>query len=112
MLISTTFNLRSRTARFVNCHPSRVFLREGSAVREEAIHSRSPSRHQHFTFGDRLRGGLLDDSFYSYCLIGMLLSLVGVLALWYFYSQNEILLSGDAVAHINIARRVFDSRTP
>ena len=30
-----------------------------------------------------------------------------------FYLQNgEVLLYGDAVAHINIARRVFDSKTP
>lgn len=40
------------------------------------------------------------------------LTLTAVAALWFFYSRNEILLSGDAVAHINIARRVFDSRTP
>ena len=109
---STNFKVRSVTALCTDCHPSRVFLREGSAVREETIHSRSPSSHQHFTFGDRLRGGLWDDSFNSYWLLGVLLSLIGVLALCYFYSRNEILLSGDAVAHINIARRVFDSRTP
>ncbi len=30
---------------------------------------------------------------------------------WYFF-HHELLLYGDAVAHINIARRVFDSRTP
>ena len=35
---------------------------------------------------------------------------VAFLAHYYRYSQ--ILLSGDAVAHINIARRLFDSRTP
>jgi hypothetical protein len=35
---------------------------------------------------------------------------IGFLGHYYRYSQ--ILLSGDAVAHINIARRVFDSRTP
>src|SRR5690349_15855075 len=40
------------------------------------------------------------------------LSVVGLAALALFYWRNEILLSGDAVAHINIARRVFDSRTP
>jgi uncharacterized protein YheU (UPF0270 family) len=38
--------------------------------------------------------------------------LASTASLWFFYSRNEILLSGDAVAHINIARRVFDSRTP
>ena len=31
--------------------------------------------------------------------------------LW-FFRQSELLLFGDAVAHINIARRVFDSSTP
>jgi hypothetical protein len=30
----------------------------------------------------------------------------------HYYRYSQILLSGDAVAHINIARRVFDSRTP
>src|SRR5262249_7797809 len=29
-----------------------------------------------------------------------------------YYRRGEILLYGDAVAHLNIARRVFDSRTP
>ena len=45
----------------------------------------------------------------------------GLVALWgallsfaaflYFYRHGETLLYGDAVAHINIARRVFDSLT-
>jgi len=43
---------------------------------------------------------------------GILLSIIGIGALCFFYSRNEILLSGDAVAHINISRHVFDSRTP
>ena len=49
---------------------------------------------------------------HDYWLAGVLLAVLGALSLWFFYSRNEILLSGDAVAHINIARRVFDSRTP
>ncbi len=48
----------------------------------------------------------------DYWIAGILLAVLGALSLWLFYSRNEILLSGDAVAHINIARRVFDSRTP
>jgi len=48
----------------------------------------------------------------DYWILAALLSLAGAAALWFFYRRNEILLSGDAVAHINIARRVFDSRTP
>jgi hypothetical protein len=35
-----------------------------------------------------------------------------VLLFFYFLRQNQVLLYGDAVAHQNIARRVFDSRTP
>src|SRR4029077_9290277 len=30
----------------------------------------------------------------------------------FYLRQGDVLLYGDAVAHINIARRVFDSRTP
>ena len=33
-------------------------------------------------------------------------------ALVFYFRHNALLLYGDAVAHINIARRVFDSRTP
>jgi hypothetical protein len=33
-------------------------------------------------------------------------------AFFYYYGHNQVLLYGDAVAHINIARRAFDSRTP
>ncbi len=37
---------------------------------------------------------------------------ISIFALLYYYHRDAILLYGDAVAHINIARRVFDSRTP
>jgi hypothetical protein len=37
---------------------------------------------------------------------------LSVASFLYYFRHNEILLYGDAVAHINIARRVFDSRTP
>src|SRR6185369_10488790 len=39
-------------------------------------------------------------------------AVVSVGALIFYYRQGAILLYGAAVAHINIARRVFDSRTP
>lgn len=45
-------------------------------------------------------------------LSGLALLITAIASFVYFYSRGEILLSGDAVAHINIARRVFDSRTP
>jgi hypothetical protein len=38
--------------------------------------------------------------------------LVSVFSLFYYFQQSDLLLYGDAVAHINIARRVFDSQTP
>ena len=37
---------------------------------------------------------------------------VSLLSFVYYFQRGEILLYGDAVAHINIARRVFDSQTP
>jgi hypothetical protein len=37
---------------------------------------------------------------------------VSLVSLSYYFQRSEILLYGDAVAHINIARRVFDSHTP
>ncbi len=37
---------------------------------------------------------------------------VSVIAFLYYFQHEQTLLYGDAVAHINIARRVFDSKTP
>jgi hypothetical protein len=37
---------------------------------------------------------------------------VSVFSFLFYFRRGEVLLYGDAVAHINIARRVFDSRTP
>ncbi len=37
---------------------------------------------------------------------------VSVFSFFYYYRHGDLLLYGDAVAHINIARRLFDSRTP
>src|SRR3977135_3405433 len=38
--------------------------------------------------------------------------LVSLFAFRYYLHRSDLLLYGDAVAHINIARRVFDSQTP
>src|SRR3979490_2240469 len=38
--------------------------------------------------------------------------LVFLFSFLYYLKQSDLLLYGDAVAHINIARRVFDSQTP
>src|ERR1700691_4726836 len=37
---------------------------------------------------------------------------VSVFSFLYYNRHGDLLLYGDAVAHINIARRIFDSRTP
>jgi hypothetical protein len=45
-------------------------------------------------------------------LLGLIAAATSIAAFLHYYRHNEILLAGDAVAHINIARRVFDSITP
>ena len=42
----------------------------------------------------------------------LLLGALSLAALLYYYLNNELLLYGDAVAHLNIARRVVDNRHP
>ena len=44
--------------------------------------------------------------------VAALAACVSAIAFLSYFRRGEILLFGDAVAHINIARRVFDSRTP
>ena len=39
-------------------------------------------------------------------------TLVSLFSFLYYFQRGDLLLYGDAVAHINIARRVFDSQTP
>src|SRR5579864_5932026 len=48
----------------------------------------------------------------DYLLLTAISAALSVGALIFYYRQGAILLYGDAVAHIHIARRVFDSRTP
>lgn len=45
-------------------------------------------------------------------LVAQMAGLVSVFTFLVYLRNHEILLYGDAIAHINIARRVFDSRTP
>jgi hypothetical protein len=49
---------------------------------------------------------------HDYWLLSGLAVAISIGALIFYYHQGAILLYGDAVAHINIARRVFDSRSP
>src|SRR5215467_12558313 len=44
--------------------------------------------------------------------VAAIASAASVFSLLYYFHQQQILLYGDAVAHINIARRVSDSQTP
>ena len=44
--------------------------------------------------------------------LAWLTACASVFAFLFYFKNGEVLLYGDAVAHINIARRVFDSRTP
>ncbi|MGE5325305.1 MAG: glycosyltransferase family 39 protein, partial [Actinomycetota bacterium] len=53
-----------------------------------------------------------DGGFPDATALGLLTACASIAALVFYYRHNAILLYGDAVAHINIARRVFDSRTP
>jgi hypothetical protein len=59
---------------------------------------------------NRATAGLADAG--DYVVLAWLAAAVSIGALTFYYRHNAILLYGDAVAHINIARRVFDSRTP
>src|ERR1700694_3477566 len=45
-------------------------------------------------------------------LLAWLATCVSVISFLFYFQRGEVLLYGDAVAHINIVRRVFDSRTP
>src|SRR5437868_13995175 len=45
-------------------------------------------------------------------LLTTVAALVSLASFIFYLQHNCILLYGDAVAHINIARRVFDSKTP
>ena len=45
-------------------------------------------------------------------LLAWLATCASVISFLFYAQRGQILLYGDAVAHINIARRVFDSKTP
>src|SRR5438874_13062439 len=45
-------------------------------------------------------------------LVGQIAAMISIAAFFYYLRHDDLLLYGDAVAHINIARRVIDSRTP
>jgi hypothetical protein len=49
---------------------------------------------------------------YEVRLLAWLAVCVSVFSFLFYFRRGDVLLYGDAIAHINIARRVFDSKTP
>lgn len=45
-------------------------------------------------------------------LLSWLAMVAAILSFLFYFRNGEVTLYGDAIAHINIARRVFDSKTP
>ncbi len=45
-------------------------------------------------------------------LLMWLATCVSVMSFLFYFKRGEVMLYGDAIAHMNIARRVFDSKTP
>ena len=45
-------------------------------------------------------------------LLAWLATCLSVFSFLFYFQRDDVLLYGDAVAHINIARRIFDSKTP
>ncbi|HTT19106.1 MAG TPA: hypothetical protein VMG82_09180, partial [Candidatus Sulfotelmatobacter sp.] len=45
-------------------------------------------------------------------LLAWLAACASIFTFLFYFKNGQVLLYGDAVAHINIARRVFDSKTP
>src|SRR5450432_3220568 len=51
-------------------------------------------------------------SFAAIAGVAIVTALASTAAIWFFYSNGSLMFFGDAEAHLNIARRVVDSRTP
>src|SRR4030088_3588087 len=49
---------------------------------------------------------------YEVRLLAWLAVCVSVFSFHFYFRRGDVLLYGDAIAHINIARRAFDSKTP
>src|SRR5258708_16290874 len=48
----------------------------------------------------------------DYFYLTLLMAAISIAAVLFYFRHSSLALAGDATAHINIARRVFDSRTP
>jgi hypothetical protein len=51
-------------------------------------------------------------SIIEHSILSAIAAVISLIAFIFYYQHHTILLYGDAVAHTNIARHVFDSRTP
>ncbi len=49
---------------------------------------------------------------FNLAVVGALLAILGIGAAWWCFARGYTLFYGDAEAHLNIARRILDSRTP
>src|SRR5580700_6572721 len=49
---------------------------------------------------------------FSLARLAGIAALASLFSFFYYFRHSDLLLYGDAVAHVNIARRVFDSQTP
>ncbi len=48
----------------------------------------------------------------DFWILGAIATVISLAAFFYYFHNGSLLLYGDAVAHMNIARRTIDSRTP
>jgi len=47
-----------------------------------------------------------------FAYVGVILAILSAAAVWYFFVHGYLQWYGDAEAHLNNARRLFDSLTP
>ena len=81
-------------------------LPTGAVSAAQTVSSPSRKSIEHSTLNERYQQQRHDARF------TLLLGFISFLTLLFYYGRNELLLYGDAVAHINIARRVIDNRHP
>ena len=74
--------------------------------------NRSPLSSLPRTYPPRMSGEAKPHWDQESVLVAWLAACVSLFSFLFYLRHGDVLLYGDAVAHINIARRVFDSRTP
>ena len=102
-MIASIFSGRSRTLSMRGSRSSRGYRRGLSASAARAVSAASAA-----TNPDEVRPATREETF-PFALAAVLLSFVALLI---SFSRGYLLLYGDAVAHLGIARRILDSRNP